>query len=522
MMTEISCWERQSMTGSCNWGWWRRRVRGVLWGFCCAAGVLLSQQAATGKPRLPSPPWPELGLVGHVTFDEPLYWPANQSIDPTVYAESWSGYSLRREGSYASPYAVPMLASNGAFEMDRQRGAVRLWFKPEWSSLNTGLGAGPGGVARLLTLAATNGASSAVFWSLAFARDGNSLQLQCQTEGAAAVCLSAAVSLQAGNWYLFTLGYTESNTVLCVNDQLAASGGGLLAVPAEAVPYTSLFLGSSVSGFELASGEIEEVCVFSGNKHFYRDMNNGFGLSESWEIAGYYNAFSATAALGPISDAALAVVASSRSDAVIAAAAMATSASLLSVDSAEADLVLVSDAQSGCVTGGPVYITNFVAAQDSASSWSVTFQAAGGTNGLMYDVFGSSQLGGSLTNAPWMWLGRTAACGTFSLGGQITNLLVILGTPRDSSGQGITDAYCQLILKSRPPLGYIPSSDGYGTPDAWYLAHGLNPLTPGIGSLDSDGDGVLNYQEYRQATDPCSADGFAVWLANPSGSAAIP
>lgn len=38
--------------------------------------------------------------------------------------------------------------------------------------------------------------------------------------------------------------------------------------------------------------------------------------------------------------------------------------------------------------------------------------------------------------------------------------------------------------------------DGYSTPNAWYLAQGLNPQTPGIGSTNLNGSGLANWQEY--------------------------
>jgi hypothetical protein len=64
--------------------------------------------------------------------------------------------------------------------------------------------------------------------------------------------------------------------------------------------------------------------------------------------------------------------------------------------------------------------------------------------------------------------------------------------------------------------------DGYGTPAAWYLQHGLNPLTPGIATQDADQDGLLNWQEYRYGGDPQSAEGFSVWVSSPAGYSAIP
>jgi hypothetical protein len=176
-----------------------------------------------------------------------------------------------------------------------------------------------------------------------------------------------------------------------------------------------------------------------------------------------------------------------------------------------------------CATGGPVIITNFIASFDPVAGWGASFWVTGGTNGLLYDVYATPALGSPLTNAPWAWLGRTTTCSQFSAGGQSnTASLYILGTPQDSGNGGLPDAYCLLILKTVPPLGYTPSSDGYGTPDAWYLAHGLNPLTLGIALQDPNGNGIPNYQEYRLGNDPVAQTPFVVWVASPSGFSSIP
>ena len=41
--------------------------------------------------------------------------------------------------------------------------------------------------------------------------------------------------------------------------------------------------------------------------------------------------------------------------------------------------------------------------------------------------------------------------------------------------------------------------------DDWELAHGLNPNSAADASLDADGDGQTNYQEFLAGTDPTNA-----------------
>ncbi|HWN97402.1 MAG TPA: hypothetical protein VNT99_20390, partial [Methylomirabilota bacterium] len=47
-----------------------------------------------------------------------------------------------------------------------------------------------------------------------------------------------------------------------------------------------------------------------------------------------------------------------------------------------------------------------------------------------------------------------------------------------------------------------PDLDGDGMPDAWEMAHGLNPGNANDAGLDFDGDGMTNLQEYRAGTNP--------------------
>jgi hypothetical protein len=47
--------------------------------------------------------------------------------------------------------------------------------------------------------------------------------------------------------------------------------------------------------------------------------------------------------------------------------------------------------------------------------------------------------------------------------------------------------------------------DGDGLPDDWEIAHGLNPGSNDA-DLDSDGDGLTNWEEYLRGTDPFNPD----------------
>lgn len=62
--------------------------------------------------------------------------------------------------------------------------------------------------------------------------------------------------------------------------------------------------------------------------------------------------------------------------------------------------------------------------------------------------------------------------------------------------------------------------DQDGMPDRWEIANGLNPYVSSDAALDSDGDGLINLDEYLIGSDPNAADG-AVPAATPASSPVV-
>jgi hypothetical protein len=253
-----------------------------------------------------------------------------------------------------------MLRTNGTQRLDPQRGALRLWYMPSsWSSSSPGQGAGPGSVARLLTLLTTNGGAGAVWWSLAIAQDGNSLSLNYQSTSGSTASLSVPISFQSGVWHCLAFGYTETNSALFIDGQQVAAGDGFATVTADAMPLSALVVGSTLTGTEVAAGQIDELYAFEGQKRFYKGIGQVFGLSPDWEIAFYYTNYSHVAALGPISDAEEAArqarwAALKAAREAEAAAAPATSTSMQTMDAGTPLQQPAYDPTSGFTLSTPV------------------------------------------------------------------------------------------------------------------------------------------------------------------------
>jgi alpha-tubulin suppressor-like RCC1 family protein len=471
-------------------------------------GFFLPVLSGNSAPRPLVPPYPSFGAVFREGFDQPYGFATNQVIDPTVWTESWSGWALNRQGSVVAPWVVPMVVSN-SFRVEPERGAMRFWYQPDFTS-----GVGPGQEATLLTLVTAQGKAVEVWWTLMVSADGAEVRLVCQRENGPESCLIAEVEWAAGSWHLLTLGFTPTNSVLFIDDQIAAVGEGLGPIPNEAAPFTCLIVGSDAGGNAPARGQVEELHIFSGRNRMQQIMGNPFGLSVDWEIETYYSALSQIAVLGPVSDE---EIAARRAQ---AEKRKAEREALELEEGSSSQMLRFAGYTSECVTNAPLYITNTVCVFDTNTAWTVTFDIQG-TNGPA-DIFVTTNLSDHLTNSHWVWLERGPSCSTYQYTNQPeSRAFFILGTPTDTDGDGLTDAYELLVSKT---LVSTNDTDADGIPDAWEVAHGLDPLDPADASDDPDGDWLTNLQEYNGGTNSTNPRDVMVvaWGQNFYGQLNVP
>jgi hypothetical protein len=136
------------------------------------------------------------------------------------------------------------------------------------------------------------------------------------------------------------------------------------------------------------------------------------------------------------------------------------------------DLQAVSTNTTSCVSSNDVWLTNAVATPGTNGSVNLTFTIAGGYSDYPYDVFATTTLTQPLSKSVWSWMGQGFQCVTYNLTG-LTNshVFLILGTPQDSDGDGLTDAYELLMTHTNPDS---PDSLGDGISDGWKVLAGLS------------------------------------------------
>ncbi|MCX7722212.1 MAG: LamG domain-containing protein [Verrucomicrobiae bacterium] len=246
---------------------------------------------AEPKPRQPLPPWPEETLL-ILGFDEPLAGAyasrAAAAVDGAIWAPSWSGYALNRQGTAVKPATLPVIEKD-RWLIGPEEGAIRFWFRPDWSS-----GVGPGDYARLLELVTESGKDTLVWWSLYVSPDGRALYLSGQGSDGPADFIKAEIEWKSGQWHLIALSYDQKETFLHVDSELVGTGPGLPTLPPTLAGQTMLSIGSDGVGKGVAQGQFDELCTFP------RPLTD-----EPWSdsLYLYYSAYSEVAAKGPVTEA---------------------------------------------------------------------------------------------------------------------------------------------------------------------------------------------------------------------------
>jgi hypothetical protein len=440
-------------------------------------------------------------LLDSWSFNDTNAWKSDFGYAPVSFTNLnttiGDGFALVLDSTSPAWLHYNVVETNGRPDLNVNKGSVTMWFAPNWASYNAG-GTGPGSLGELINVGQWTSGASYGWWSLNVDSAGDNLSFSTQNNaGAGTNYLTVPISWTASGWHFIALTYSSNSTALYIDGNLATNGAGLSMLPGTNVLSNGFDIGSDTNGNSQAHGIFDDIATYS------IQLNSNAVTTLFGNESGPY-------IIDPLT---------TFSDSILSAPSAPAYIPTYDVISGLGGLQVIST-NSGCGTSTNIWITNLVVTASGSGTnvtMNVQFTIEGGLPNAPYDVFADSALGSGTNIPPWSWMGQGYQCDTYML----TNLPVsacflILGTPQDTSGFGLTDAYEILVLGINPAGS---QTDSYGVPYAWYAENGLNAQSA---TKDPDFDGLLNYQEYLLGTKPKVSEGSAIWLSTPNGTSDIP
>jgi len=438
------------------------------------------------------------------SFYDSTNWTSDNGRSPV----SFSNLSLSPLGNFRSLVVdsnspawlrFNVFEASGATNFTPAGGTLLMWYAPgNWSSTNLG-GTGPGDYARLFEVGDYTTNSSYGWWSLYIDPAGENLYFSTQTNdssGSISNYIAFPISWSTNVFHQLALTYSGTNdTLLYVDGGLVTNGPPLNVYPGLDVLTNGFYIGSSTNGDNEAHGLFNSVATYNVPL-------------DAGTISTIFNQQYVYYMMNPYNTAMFTLNSATSSPAFTPETYSAISgAGMLQWVTNTADCVDGSDALH-------VWVTNITASAVGDGSLNVSFTIEGGLDGYFYDVFATSFLSSPMTNMVWSWLGQGQHCNRYEVNITSRQAFLMLGTPYDPDGDGISSAYESLISHTDPNAA---QSDGYDVPYAWYVQNGLD-----VGSAlqDPDQDALLNYQEYQYGTKPQVSEGFNVWTTD--GNSVIP
>jgi hypothetical protein len=432
-----------------------------------AVALFASIHLALGQPPFPPDAFDAAYSFNTTNFlsedgDPPI------NLTNLVLVPLWNKNALLLDTTNAIPAFLNynVVESDNFTNVDFGQGGLRCVFITDWATADTNQnGAGPGQTCYLVAAGDWADGSPLGFWSLFIDQGGTNIYFGGVSNSTTNIFVSASISWPSNSLHLIGVLYSSTNSELFLDGQLAATGGPVTIVPATNTWTNGFFVGSDSSGYEQARGIFSTLEFFNSNcfDTTWSDLfTNGFLFTNAWPhlTNNYYTWLAGGGSSGD------------------------------------------SGSGGGLLSGGG----------------SDTFTISGGLPGYEYDVFMTTNLLlAGINHSAWTWLGRGTNCGIYYITNQPSTLaFYMLGTPLIATNDGgLTVAYGNLISTNI-------SSDGFGTPNAWYLSEGINPQMSGVGTNDPDGDTLLNWQEYLYGSNPLVSEGFTVWVADPMTTSGIP
>lgn len=397
------------------------------------------------------------------SFHDSTNWTSDNGYAPVSFTNItgmlWfgDGTSLGLNTNIAAWLQYNVIENDGTTNLTVDQGSVAFWFAPAWSGTNEG-GTGPGLWGRLIEVGGYTSDASFGWWSLYVDDAGANLYFTVQPgDGSTTTYLTAPISWTTNYWHFIALTYSATNTALYLDGALATNGMGITAWPGTNVLAKGFYIGSDSNGVIQAQGAFDDLCTY--NVPLDGDTVNGM-----------FNSFLPDYYLMPYNDMMANIISAPSNPSTNAVTPdVITGAGYLQWDGAVTPIYSTNAYQ--------VWITNITATAAGSGTENVTFTIQGGQAGYYYDVFATGALQSPITNAIWFWMGQGNSGNTYTLPITSTNAFIILGTPFDSDGDGLTDAYELLVSHTDPHNAY---SNLDGILDGWEILLGLNPQTSNL------------------------------------------
>jgi hypothetical protein len=433
----------------------------IVAGFLFGLGNGLAQTLPGGGGTNSSPTYTPLDSW---SFADSTNWTSDKGYAPVSFTNLdfsylGDGASLVVNSTNLAWLQFNVYENDGNSNLTVDSGSVTFWFAPSsWSSTNAG-GTGPGEWGRLFEVGSYTPGSSYGLWSIYVDDVGQNLYFSAQTNDLSSsltTYLSFPISWTTNYFHFIALTYSPTNTALYLDGVLATNGPGVTVYPGPDVLTNGFFIGADETGLYQANGLFNNLVTYAVPLDA-DTIQQIFNYDYGWYM------------LSPWNSAMMKITSASSIPSYTPAYNAVTGSGNL------ADLGTTTNCLDGTNLFN-VWITNVVAVSAGNGTMTITFTIEGGADNVPFDVFANSILafGGGV---PWTWQGQGYHCHTYTLTGlpNTGSVFLILGTPQDTDGDGLTDAFEKLVSHTDPTN---PDTDGDGISDSDEYLLNLNPLTP--------------------------------------------
>ncbi len=199
---------------------------------------------------LSAPPWDS-------DYGDPAHGYAGLNVVPS-WGEGGTCLSVDTNCAYLNLEVYQQPDSWTNISVDSSNGSLSFWYQPNYTSVADG-GDGPGNWAALINIGAYTTNASVGNWLLAIDPPGSNILFLAASGGSRQVVFKYPINMDAGDWWQIGVSWSDTNSCLYLNGQLATNGGPVVYHPtySECVNY-GFFVGSlGTNGNGQARGQFQ-------------------------------------------------------------------------------------------------------------------------------------------------------------------------------------------------------------------------------------------------------------------------